>query len=554
MGSYVIGVDFGTESGRAAVVDLGDGRVLGEASMEYPHAVMDETFLDGTRLPAEFALHHPQDYLDVLAHVVPAAMSEAGVEAAQVIGLGLDTTSCSILPTDAAGAPLAFEARFANRPHAFVKVWKHHAAQPQARHFSAVCEERDPELIAEYGGTISSEWLIPKSLEIFEADREVFDAAARIIEVEDWLVWQLTGNELRNSGAAGYKACYRWERGSYPSAELLEATAEGFSGLLPKLDAELANPGTRAGFLTDEWANRLGLPSKVAVPVGNMDAHGAVVAAGLSGPGPMLLVMGTSVCNMLVGEDKAPVPGISGAVHSGMLPDVWGYEAGQSGVGDVLNWYVRNMAPHDIHVEAQERGISPHQVLIEQILADGEDADRPDLLALEWINGNRSVLVDADLSGLLLGLTMGTRARDIYRTFIEAACFGQEIIIENFERHGIQITEIIACGGLASKNPVLMQTLADVTGREVKVTKIENLSALGAALHAAVAAGAEAGGFETLTEAAALGGGIATTYQPRPEAQPRMEALMATYRELHQHYGVDRKSVMHGLKAKHYQL
>ena len=552
MGWFVIGVDFGTESGRAVVVDLRDGRVIGDASMEYPHAVMDERFLDGSRLPAEFALHHPQDYLDVLVAVVPAAMARAGINGAEVVGLGIDTTSCTVLPTLDDGTPLAFVAPFRTNPHAYAKVWKHHAAQPQARHFTAVCEEQDPELLSEYGGVISSEWLVPKALEIFEKDRAVFDAAHRIIEVQDWLVWQLTGNELRNSGAAGYKACYRWERGSYASPELLEATAEGFSALMPKLDADLAHPGTRAGYLAEEWADRLGLHGRVAVPVGNMDAHGAVVAAGLTGPGPMLLVMGTSVCNMLMGEDKAPVPGISGAVFSGMLPDLWGYEAGQAGVGDVLNWYVRNMAPHAVHVEASARGVSPHQVLIEQIMTDGSGADRPDLLALEWINGNRSVLVDADLSGLLLGLTMGTRAHDIYRTLIEAACFGQQIIIETFERHGIPITEIIACGGLASKNPVLMQTLADVTARDVKVTRIENLSALGAALHASVAAGSTAGGFDSLAEAAELGGGIATTYHPRPEAKPRIDHLMSIYRDLHQHFGVDHSTVMHGLKAKNY--
>lgn len=538
---FSIGVDFGTESGRAVVVDLADGSVVGSAQRAYAHGVLDDTLPDGARLPFDTALHDADDYLEILADVIPRALAEAGVAPADVVGVGIDATASSPMPTTADGTPLSRDPERRGDEHSYVRLWKDHSSQPWADRLNQLWADSAPDLLRRYGGTVSSEWLIPKALRLYEAAPEVFDAAGRIIEVGDWLTWQFTGREVRNSSVAGYKACRQSDLGGYPDADLLDELSPGFSALLGKLDADLAHPGEPVGVLTDQWQQRLGL-GPVPVAVSNMDAQVAAVAAGIDRPGAMLLIMGTSVCNLAVSQDRHEVPGISGVVFDGVLPGSWGYEAGQAGVGDSLNWFVRNFA--DGTLDPAAPGEDPHQVLLSRI-AD-PTLDGPGLVALEWINGNRSPLVDPALSGLLLGLTLNTRPHHVYRALMEAACFGQQLIIERFRDAGMAVDELVIGGGLGQKNPLLMQMLADTTGLDVSVAASENLPATGSALQAAVAAGHFADHAEASRTCAPA---IAATYRPQPAGGERMTRLLETYRLLHTFFGEQHPDIMHNLRA-----
>lgn len=539
--AYAVGIDFGTESGRAVVIDLSTGKLIGSAEKDYQHGVIDDTFgCSNERLPFDTALHDADDYLDMLPEIVRTAIGRAGIDPSDVIALGIDSTASTPLPTLGDGTPLSRLDELRDNHHSFAKLWKHHAARVDAEHINEVWGRLAPDLLATYGGAISSEWLIPKALEVRRLAPDIFECAERFIEVGDWVVWQLTGREVRSFTGAGYKGCFQEQLGGYPTPAMLDALADGFSELLAKIEAPMAAPGTPAGTLEPSWQQALGL-GEIAVAVANVDAHAAVMAAGTASPGAMLAVMGTSVCNMLIDAELHLVPGMSGVVRDGITPGSWGYEAGQAGVGDSLAWFVRNMAGGDVAEEAQLHGISPHQVLIRR--AADEGAMGPDLVALEWINGNRSVLVDPHLSGLIMGMTLDTRPHHIYRALLEAACFGQRIIIDTFARHGIAVEKIVAAGGLARKNPLLMQLLADVTGLPVSVTTSENLSAAGAALHAAVACGH----FADHPEASAVcAPTIDRVYSPRPNE--RLERLRSTYEFLHQTFGIDRRDLMYNLK------
>ncbi|MDF1487922.1 ribulokinase [Tessaracoccus caeni] len=530
--NYSVGIDFGTESGRAVVIDLKDGRIIGSAEHAYRHGVIDER-LPGSddRLPFSSALHDPDDYLEILETVVPAAVRESGVDPSQIVAFGVDSTASTPLPALDDGTPLSRLPHHRSSRHAYARLWKDHSSQPWASRLNTVWAERAPDLLARYGGTVSSEWLMPKSLQLFDEAPELFDEAGYILEVGDWLTWQLTGTLRRNASVAGYKACHQPDLGGFPDADLLEALSPGFSALLPKLAGELSYPGDAAGTLSARWQQRLGL-GPITVGVSNMDAQVAVLAAGIDRPGQLLLVMGTSVCDMLVADDLRPVAGISGVVHQGMLPDSYGYEAGQAGVGDSLNWFVRRFADGD------------HQELIRLIQDPTQDG--PKVLALEWLNGTRSPLVDPSLSGVFVGMTLDTRPHHIYLALLEGAAFGQQLIIENFRAQGLPVDEIIVCGGLGLKNPVLMQLLADATGLPVSAVESANLPATGAALHAAVAAGV----FADHSQAAAqCRPKVAALYSPTPEGRADLAPRLRTYQQLFAYFGVEHPQIMHALRG-----
>lgn len=541
-GCFSIGIDFGTESGRAVVVDLTDGSIVGSAAQPYRHGVIDEALPDQPeRLPFHTALHDADDYLEILADVVPRALACAQVDPDAVVGIGIDATASSPMLTRADGTPLSRDPGWRDEPSSYVKLWKDHAAQPWANRLNEQWASSAPELLRRYGGTVSSEWLIPKALQVFETAPWAFAAADRVIEVGDWLTWLLTGRELRNASVAGYKACYQPDLGGYPGAALLDELSDGFSALLGKLGRELGQPGQAVGRLTPTWQQRLGL-GPIPVAVGNMDAQVAAVAAGIERPGSMLLVMGTSVCNLVVSEHRRDIAGISGVVRDGVLPGFWGYEAGQAGVGDSLNWFVRNFA--DGSVDPTTPGEDPHQTLLARIANPAQDG--PGLVALEWVNGNRSPLVDPMLSGALVGLTLNTRPHHVYRALMEAACFGQRLIIERFRDEGLAVDELVVGGGLGQKNALLMQFLADATGLPVKVTASENLPATGAALQAAVAAGH----FASHAEAAqTCPPRLAATYRSTEAGAARMASLFETYRLLYTFFGEQHSEVMHRLRA-----
>jgi L-ribulokinase len=539
----VIGIDFGTLSGRALVVRAADGAELSSAVHEYAHGVIEEALpIDGRPLPPDWALQDPEDYLDVLRHAVPEAVRAAGVSPTDVAGIAIDFTACTILPTLRDGTPLCRVPELGDRPHAYVKLWKHHAAQGQADRVNALAHERGEAWIARYGGLISSEWAYAKGLQMLEEDPDTYARAERFIEAADWVVWQLCGEETRNVCTAGYKEIY--QDGGYPSRDYEAALNPGFAGFAQdKLAGPLRRLGERAGPLTAQAAEWTGLPEGIAVAVGNVDAHVTVPAAKALAPGRMVAVMGTSTCHVMNGERLAEVPGMCGAVADGIVTGLVGYEAGQSAVGDIFAWYVDHGVPPEYHVRAAARGVGVHELLSDEAAAQAVGAHG--LIALDWLGGNRSVLVDAGLSGLIVGLTLATRPPDIYRALLESTAFGTRAIIENFEAAGVPVTELVVAGGLL-RNAVLMQIYADVIRRPLSLIDSEQGPALGSAIHAAVAAGLHA---DVAAASEAMGRLRSSVYVPDPARADAYDALYAEYVTLHDHFGRGANQVMHRLRA-----
>ncbi|MDQ1561209.1 MAG: L-ribulokinase [Actinomycetota bacterium] len=540
---YVIGVDYGTLSGRAVVVRVSDGAELGSGVLDYPHAVMDATLAStGAKLPPEWALQVPSDYVEVLKIAVPAALKDAGIDPSHVIGIGTDFTACTVLPVLADGTPLNELAEFADRPHAYVKLWKHHAAQGQATRINEIAAERGEGWLPRYGGFISSEWEFAKGLQLLEEDKEIYDRMDHWVEAADWIVWQLSGVYLRNACTAGYKGIL--QEGQYPSEEFLAALNPEFANFaVDKVAHEIGQLGSSAGTLTAEAAAWTGLPEGIAVAVGNVDAHVTAPAARATQPGQMVAIMGTSTCHVMNSDILREVPGMCGVVDGGIVSGLYGYEAGQSGVGDIFAWYVNNQVPGRYFEDAENAGRSIHEHLTE--LGRDQPIGAHGLVALDWHGGNRSVLVDAELSGTLLGATLATRAEEVYRALFESTAYGTRKIVETFDAAGVPVTEFIAAGGLI-KNPVLMQIYSDVLRMPVSILTSAQGPALGSAMHAAVAAGA----FETIRDAAdAMGKCDAAVYTPNPDAADAYDALYAEYNLLHDYFGRGANDVMHRLKT-----
>jgi L-ribulokinase len=547
--TFVLGIDYGTESGRAVVVRVRDGKLLSSSVVPYPDGVIDERLPGGPKLEPDWALQNPLDYLYVLEKAVPKALKDAKVKAEDVIGIGTDFTASSPMPAKADGTPLSTLPKFRKTPHAYVKLWKHHAAQPEANRINEIGRERDEEFIRLYGGKYSSEWFFSKLLQVVDEAPAIYDAMDRFIEAGDWLVWQLTSEEKRNTCTAGYKGMWVKGRG-FPSPDFFRTLHPRLENVIAEKVGEQYFPlGANAGGLTPLWAKKMGLQEGTPVAIGNVDAHVAVPACTVTQPGSLVMIMGTSTCHMLLGTEKQMVEGMCGTVEDGIVPGLWGYEAGQSAVGDIFAWFFEHGVPDYIHREARKLK-APFQVALEKraaALKPGQSG----LLALDWWNGNRSVLVDADLTGTLLGMTLATRAEEIYRALIEATAFGTRTIIDAFESKGIVVNELVACGGLPEKNRLLMQIYADVTGREIKLADpLQTCSALGAAMHGAVAAGTAVGGYDSIVDAAANMARVQKlTFKPDAQRHAIYNLLFAEYHTLHDYFGRGCNDVMKRLKT-----
>ena len=536
---FVLGVDFGTESGRALLVDVDTGEEIGTEVYPYADGVIDHS-LNGRPLPPDWALQNPEDYLRTLNRTVPAVLAASGVSAEQVIGVGIDFTACTMLPTDAAGTPLCAKPDWKDNPHAWVKLWKHHAAQPEADRINEIARNRGEAWLSRYGGKYSPEWFFSKVWQILDEAPEVYYAADRMLEAADWIVWQMTGKETRNLCTAGYKAIWDKQSG-FVSNEFLRVLDLALERVVDQKMMRAVSPlGECAGGLTREMAALTRLRPGLPVAVANVDAHASVPAAGIAEPGKLLMIMGTSICHMLLGTASRPVPGMCGVVEDGILPGFFGYEAGQSGAGDILAWFVRTFCPDAgpvVHEKLEARAAR---------LKPGESG----LLALDWWNGNRSILVDTSLSGLLLGATLETTPVEIYRALIESIAFGTRTIVENFDQHSIPVNELYACGGMAEKNPLLMQIFADVTGRPIKLARSSQSSALGAAMFGAVAAGSQGGGYDTIYDAIRrMGGTRELVYIPNQAHHQVYTTLFREYSDLHDYFGRGANEVMKRLRT-----
>lgn len=547
MPKYTIGVDFGTLSGRAVLVDAATGAELADSVYEYPHAVMDKALPDGTPLGVDWALEHPQDYLDVFKNTIPAVLKAADIQPRDVIGVGIDFTACTLMPVKADGTPLCFLPRLAGEPHAYVKLWKHHAAQDKANCLNETAQKMGQKWLARYGGKISSEWAFPKIWQVLDEAPDIYDETDFFLEAADWVVWQLTGVQTRNSCTAGYKEMWHKKDG-YPPKEFFKALSPRLENVIEdKMNCPITPLGRKAGEITEESARLTGLCVGTAVAIANVDAHVTVPAVKIDGAGKMLAIMGTSTCHILLGTEEKTVPGMCGVVEDGVYPGFYGYEAGQSCVGDHFAWFIDNCLPAAYYADAKEQGKNIHKYLREKAdkLAVGESG----LLALDWWNGNRSVLVDVDLTGMLLGMTLATKPEEIYRALIEATAFGTRKIIETFRESGVPVDEFYASGGISQKDPMTMQIYADVINLPVKIAGSTQGPALGSAIFGAVAAGKAAGGYDDIFTAAGVMGRLKDEqYVPDPANAAAYDKLYAEYSALHDYFGRGANDVMKRLK------
>jgi L-ribulokinase len=534
--TLTLGLDYGTETARALLVDTKTGEEIATAVSTYPNGVIESELPDGTRLEPETALQDPRDYLTVLENIVPQAMNEGGVQAEEVIGIGVDFTASSVLPTLADGTPLCTLSEYASEPFAWVKLWKDHAAQPEAEEMNELAEFRGEAFLSRYGGRLSSEWMFPKTLRMLNRAPDVYNSAERIIEAGDWLVWQLCGKEKRSACQAGYKGLWSKSDG-YPSEDYLRNLNPQFAAFVTeKLSADIYPLGNPAGGLQEIWAQKMGLLAGTPVAIAMIDAHAAVLGSSVAEEGKMVLALGTSTCHLVMHRENIPARGIAGIVEDGIVPGLVAYESGQSAVGDIFSWFVKNQVPTRYEEDAKAKGLDLFAFL--ETLASDILPGSSGLLALDWWNGNRSTLMDASLSGMMVGLTLATRAEEIYRALIEATAFGTLAIIDNHTRQGIPVDELYACGGLAERSPLLLQIYVDVTGRTLKVSASSQAAALGAAIAGAVAASSEQGGYGTFAEATNVMARIKNrVYAPNSSANEIYQKLYAQYQHLYESFG-----------------
>ena len=534
---YTIGIDFGTLSARAVALDLTTGEEVAEAVFAYSHGVMDRELPSGKKLPPQYALQHPQDYLDALRFVIGGVLETVDKE--EIGALCLDFTTSTVLPVDRKGTPICFYPEFAEEPHAYVKLWKHHGPVKQAQAFDRVAHARGEKWMVNCGGTTSSEWLFPKILETLEEAPEVFEKTDRFFEAVDWLSLKLTGRETHNPCMAGLKGYWDAETG-FPGNEYFVAVDPRLDGIVgTKVCPNVDRVDALAGYISPEGAELTGLPvgTPVAMPIG--DAHASLPALNVSGEGEALMVVGTSGVLMVNSPVKADVPGICSLVDGGVYPGTCTLEAGQAGLGDCFDWFVKNCVPGRYEEEAKQEGVSIHTLLQQKAATQRPGESR--LVALDWLNGNRSILKNDGLSGLILGLNLQTRPEEIYRALLEATAYGLRVILENYEAHSVHITKICAAGGIAMKSPFLMQIYADVLNRPIVVGDSAQSGARGSALYAAVAAGK----FEDIRDAARhYARPNKASYTPNPENVALYEKLYQEYKLLHDHFGRDGNAVM----------
>lgn len=546
MDYYCIGVDYGTQSGRALLVRLKDGQEMAVSVMEYEHGVMTDQLPSGVTLAPNFALQHPGDYLKVLKHIISDVVQKGDVKPEQVLGLGIAVTSSTILPVLEDGTPLCSLEEYAEDPHSWIKLWKHHGAQNEALELDAFLQKQASELSVQFGAS-SAERLLPKVLEVKRNSPSVYNRTFTFMEVADWLVWQLTGKLQRSAPIAGYKAMWRKQTG-YLTEEVLQLIGHDYAEIVQdKLHGTIVPMGF-AGSLLPVAAEELGLSPATAVATGYIDAHAAVTGAGVSEPGRLVMVMGTTSCHMLLDERLELVEGMSGAVQDGVVEGLYCYEAGQSSVGDQFNWFVENALPETYQKKARELGLNDHQYL--EGLARKISMGRSGLLALDWWNGNRSVLNDSTLSGVIVGMTTQTKPEEIYLALLESTAFGARQIMESFQEKGLEVHDIYVCGGLPRKNELLMNIYANVTNRTINVASSEFTSALGMAIWAAVAVGPERGGYASVEEATKyMTKRPSKCYDPDPEIAKLYQWLFGEYKKLHNYFGCGESKVMQQLRV-----
>ena len=542
MKHYVIGLDFGTNSCRSLIVDTSDGRELASHVFPYPSG-KDGVIIDAS--DPNLARQNPADYIRGIEVTITESLKKASqadptFNLTNVIGIGVDTTGSSPMPVTDEGQPLCFESRFRENQAAYVWLWKDHTSYHEAREITSLASRMRPQYLATIGGVYSSEWWWSKILHCKNVAPDVFNAAYSWAEICDWipahLVGELRPDKMKRSiCAAGHKAMFNPDWNGLPDEEFLGKLSPGLESLRKRLYEKAFTADHQVGFLSKDWSAKLGLSSEVAVAVGAFDAHMGAVGASVA-PGTLVKIMGTSTCDIMVApshENMKDIPGVCGIVNGSVMDGYYGIEAGQSAVGDIFLWFVNNLVPEKYGKTQDEKFAALNEAASR--LSPGESG----LLALDWNNGNRTILVDVRLTGLLLGQTLHTQPHEIYHALIEATAFGALEIIDRIEEYGVPIKEVVNCGGLASKSPVLMQIYADITGRPMKISRSDQTPALGAAIFSAVAAGKAAGGYDNVADAEKNMTGTGKIYQPDPASHDVYEKIYALYRQMHDAFGTN---------------
>ncbi len=543
MKKYTVGIDFGTLSGRAVVMDADSGQVLSSAVCEYTHGVIDKCLPSGKPLPKRTALQDAGDYVEVLSSVVRHALSRAEISPEDIVGVGLDFTACTVLPVDKDLRPLMFDEKYKDEPHAYVKLWKHNSATRENEEINRLASARGENWLERYGGKSSAEWMFSKLLQTKRDAPEVYGDAHMFMEAADWLTYLLTGEVAVSASFAGFKSLWDEDEG-FPSKEFfreLDPELENVIGT--KVCNNISKLSRAVGYLNNSGAEVLGLPvgTPVATPV--IDAPASMPALGLCEDGTLMMILGTSAVYLVNSRERKSISGINGCVKNGVIEGLYTYEAAQATCGDHLDWFVKNCVPEAYTQGARAEGVSIHKYLRDKAskLRVGESG----LLYLDWQNGNRSTLKDLDLTGALFGLTLQTSPEEIYRAFIEGTVFGARAIIDNFVSGGVKISRIVASGGIAEKDEMFMQIMADVLGREITVSEVKMSASVGSAIYAAVAAGV----YKDITEASKrLGACEGKTYYPIAENSATYDKLYTEYMKLHDYYGRGGSDLLKDLK------
>ena len=537
---YSIGIDFGTGSGRVLVIDVQTGSIKGMSVVKYKSGTIEKTLM-GNPLPANFALQDTRDYMEVLEKGIPAALLDAGVHGDAIVGLGVDFTSSTMVVTDEHLVPLSWKEEHKDNPHAYVKLWKHHGAEEEADAIRAIGNSSDQDWLSHYGYNVTSEWMIPKILELKNKAPELLSEVAHIMEAGDWVVSTLIKENVRSNCSRGYKSFWNEEQGFF--YDFYQAVDAELPLIIEeKLEGKLVKIGEQAGTLADEWSQALGLPTGLPIAAAIIDAHSALLGIGSVQPNQFTMVMGTSTCHLMLNEEQKKIPGISGSVRDAIVPNLYAYEAGQSAVGDLFQ-YVIKQAPHHYVEEATAQNVSIFD-FIEQKAAS-TTVGSSGLVVLDWHNGNRSPLSNSELSGVLIGQTLHTKFEDIYRAHMEATAFGTKMIMSAYEQFGMTVDEVFACGGLPQKNALLMQIYADILNKPIHISASDYASGVGAAILGGVAGGA----YDSIEAAAAsMKQPLLGVIHPIPANVEKYQELFVIYQEMHNYFGIEKTNIMKKLK------
>jgi L-ribulokinase len=541
---YTIGLDFGTLSVRAVLVSVETGQIVSSYVSKYKNGVMDAKLVGGKPLPNDFALQDAIDYIESMNEVIGKVVKTSNIDSKDIIGIGVDFTASTIMPIKADGTPLSRLSKYKDNPYAYCKLWKHHSAEEYAIKITELAIKRDEPWIKRYGYKISSEWMLPKVFETLDKAEDVFNDTDYFIEAGDYITFYLTGNLKRSSCQAGYKGIWHDVEG-YPSKAYLSELNEKLTDLYDtKLSGDVIPLGSKQGLLKLEIANYLGL-KQVPVGVAVIDAHVATPACQAVNSGDMLMIIGTSSCDIVLSDKEITIPGIQGVVKDGAIPGLYAYESGQPAVGDIFSWFIENHVPSEYHNHAAMNNQNIYQFMEDRIRSIPKTKSR--LLCLDWWNGNRSVLVDPDLTGLIVGYNLQTKPEEIYRALIEATAFGKRVTVDAYEKAGIKIDRLIACGGLATKNKYLLECYANILGKPIYFTEEEYAPALGAAIFGALAASKGNGGYNSINEAVKKMSRLNET-PVLPGSSFNYDKLYEMYKELHDYFG-KKSALMKELKV-----